>query len=610
MADLIPPLFRKFSDYRDYFVEEVKANRIPREPKSSEEKKGYRTAVKDNSVRKKYMEMKDKTEGVEGRANRTTESPEPTQRNLFDDSSPTQPRLPTPQATEEEPVVNAVNPNQQSFSFGETAQDFRSDAEVQKDLLTKIFDTLLDISKNVSLMAEGFPDLLEASKSVDKLKQPNRLADQEAKNEDMAKSLKASGASVIQNTAQGVFGFFEKLFAILTPFLLGLVVSFMDLTNPLQLLKDSLLILAAFIVGKFIYQLGKALTLTLISKLLEKFVGPKIINAPNSIINAGGTGTGVGTGGGGFIPREGVVNRRGRAVSAATQSRFARRFGTQAAATRFVPVSQGTGALNTATNALGLGAMTTGGIAGGTGVPAGGTPAGSGARTTATARALGGIKTFGRVFLPLALLSSLVGAPSLYFQKRDEGKGRFRAGAEATAGVGGGLLGGVLTGAATGAALGALGANPFTIALGGAIGAVAGGIMGEKIASSFTEKVFNFFGGEPIGGTVEEGFLFSKEFAAMTPEQRNQINISSKDYDEFNKRFGIAPISQLKTEELEQMRKDITAKEPEPPKDGSVGSFMTQFNQQTSVQNRFTGKMEAESAPHQCGLGSNLSKSK
>jgi hypothetical protein len=381
----------------------------------------------------------------------------------------------------------------------------------------------------------------------------------------------------------------------------------MDLTDPLELLKNALSVLAAFIVGKFIYQLGKSLTLTLISKLLEKFVGPKIINAPNSIINAGGTGTGVGTGGGGFIPREGVVNRRGKSVSAATQSRFARRFGTQAAATRFVPVSQGTGALNTATNALGLEAMTTGGIAGGTSVPAG---AGAGARTTATARALGGIKTFGRGFLPLALLSSLVAAPSLYFQKRDEGKGRFRAGAEATAGVGGGLLGGVLTGAATGAALGALGANPFTIALGGAIGAVAGGIMGEKVASSFTEKVFNFFGGEPTGGTAEEGFLFSPEFAKMSAEQRNQINISSKDYDEFNKRFGIKPISQLKTEELEQMRKDITAKEPEPPKDGSVGSFMTQFNQQTSVQNRFTGKMEAESAPHQCGLGSNLSKSK
>jgi hypothetical protein len=239
--------------------------------------------------------------------------------------------------------------------------------------------------------------------------------------------------------------------------------------------------------------------------------------------------------------------------------------------------------------------MTTGGIAGGTGAPAGGTPAGAGARTTVTGRALGGIKTFGnKGFLRVAALSSLIALPSLYFQKRDEGKGKFRSGAEATAGVGGGLLGGALTGAATGAALGALGANPFTIALGGAIGAIAGGIMGEKVASSFTEKVFNFFGGEPTGGTAEEGFLFSPEFAKMSAEQRNQINISSKDYDEFNKKFGITPISQLKTEKLEQMQKDIKAKEPEPPKDGKYGDIMTNIQQITKSESHNYRPFHAE----------------
>jgi hypothetical protein len=591
MANLNPPEFSSQEDYRLYFIEEVNNDRIPRDPVNAKEKDGRYNAFRASGIREKYRQMKERAEAEDDVRTGRTSRPAPAQLNLFNDPSPARSRLPKPQATEEEP---AVSPNQQSFSFGETAQDFRSGTEIQKDLLTKIFNTLFDISKNVSLMTEGFPDLLEASKSVDKLKDPNKLADQETKNEEMARSLRASGASVIQNTAQGVFGFFEKLFAILSPLLLGLVVSFMDLTDPLELLKNALSVLAAFIVGKFIYQLGKSLTLTLISKLLEKFVGPKIINAPNSIINAGGTGTGVGTGGGGFIPREGVVNRRGRAVSAETQARFARRFGTQAAATRLVPVSRGTGALNTTMGVLGLEAMTTGGIAGGTGAPAGGTPAGAGARTTVTGRALGGIKTFGKGFLPVAALSSLIALPSLYSQKRDEGKGKFRSGAEATAGVGGGLLGGALTGAATGAALGALGANPFTIALGGAIGAIAGGIMGEKVASSFTEKVFNFFGGEPTGGTAEEGFLFSPEFAKMSAEQRNQINISSKDYDEFNKKFGITPISQLKTEKLEQMQKDIKAKEPDPLKDGKYGDIITSIQQNTKSESHNYRPFHAE----------------
>jgi hypothetical protein len=456
-----------------------------------------------------------------------TSRPAPAQLNLFNDPSPARSRLPRPQATEEE--VNPVNPNQQSFNFGSNAEDFRSGDEIQKDLLTKIFNTLFDISKNVSLMTEGFPDLLEASKSVDKLKDPNKLADQETKNEEMARSLKASGASVIQNTAEGVFGFFEKLFAILTPFLLGFILGLADLTNPIQLLKNALLGLAIFIAGKFIFQLGKALTLTLISKLLEKFVGPKIINAPNSIINTGGLGapgTGGRTGGrtGGTGGRTGGATARSTtpAVGGLTPNQKIRYDELRAQGMPPAEAKRQAGGFSSLTRAeQKAGAKPVGNAAPISSAGAGITPP----ATTATGRAIGGIKTFGKSFLPLAIATSLISAPALFASKKEEGKSTVRAGTETGASIGGGLVGGVLTGAATGAALGAMGLNPFTVALGATIGGIAGGIVGEQIASSFTEGLFDFFTGSSKAKR-EVVSIFSKEYddlsidQKLSPEQR------------------------------------------------------------------------------------------
>jgi hypothetical protein len=299
MANLNPPEFSSQEDYRLYFIEEVNNDRIPRDPVNAKEKQGRYNAFRASGIKEKYFKMKERAEAEDDVQTGRTSRPAPAQLNLFNDVSPARSELPMPQATEE---VNPVNPNQQSFNFGSAAEDFRSGDEIQKDLLTKIFNTLVDISKNVSLMTEGFPDLLEASKSVDKLKGKNKLEEREKEQESMASRLKASGANVIQNTAQGVFGFFEKIFAILTPFLLGFVLSFTDLTNPVELLKDALFLLAAYIGGKFIYQLGKALTMTLLNKLLQNFIGPKQILAPNStIITSGGVpgaGGPVGAGGG------------------------------------------------------------------------------------------------------------------------------------------------------------------------------------------------------------------------------------------------------------------------------------------------------------------------
>ena len=169
---------------------------------------------------------------------------------------------------EEEPAVNAVNPNQQSFSFGSTAEDFRSDAEVQKDLLTKIFNTLFDISKNVSAIVDNLPDLKgEATPKVDTLKQ------EELSRESREGGVKKAAFGVLSTAPSSIFGAFEKILAILTPILIGFALAFVDLTDPIDLVKKALIGFAAFIAGKFIFQLIKSVT----SITVEFFSLPKAL---------------------------------------------------------------------------------------------------------------------------------------------------------------------------------------------------------------------------------------------------------------------------------------------------------------------------------------------
>lgn len=503
--------------------------------------------------------------------------------------------LPKVKPDTEEPV-------QEQLDFGSMAEDFRSSEEIQKDLLTKIFNSIFDISKNVSIIAGMLPDLISLQSDIDKTssrrvsddvdKKPDDLEQQEKDRESTVQELKKSGVSVIKNTAEGVFGFFEKVFAILTPMIFGMLLAFTDLTNPIQLLKDALVGLAVFMGGKFAYQMVKALSMTLISKLLDRFLtGPKTIMAPGSTIITDGIGTGI-PGSGGV---SGPVNKRGRPVTAAAQYRYAEKYGAAQATKRFGSAPK-VSTIPSILSPSNMEPMTTGGFSGGTGIPT---------AATRTSKAFGGIKSFGRGFLPLAIATSLISAPAMFAMKKEEGKSTVRAGTETGASVGGGLLGGVLAGGATGATLGAMGLNPFTVALGAAIGGIAGGIVGEQVASSFTEKVFNFFGGEPLGGEAKKGFLFSPEFAAMTPEQRSQIKISEEDYKEFNKIYGITPTSQIRTEELTRAQKEtITAKEKAPPAVATPSISVSTGATSVINNNKYSRPLQAEESPMSRGLGS------
>ena len=630
MANLNPPLFKSPKEYLEYARAERRAGRLPRSPAAPEIDDGvnkffkryYDINIRKRENRKWYEKQtqlpdppREKQVMEVEMMEREKSQPTPTQGTLFgfgpqpisnqeDSAAPTQGTLfgfgpqaiSNPEAEEKEVDPNQqsfdfeVDPNQQSFNFDSATEESKANTEVQKDLLTSIFNTLVDISKNVSLMTEGFPDLLEASKSVDKLKGKNKLEEREKEQESMASRLKASGANVIQNTAQGVFGFFEKIFAILTPFILGLALTLTDLNNPVQLLKDAFKVLAAFLVGKFIYQLGKALTMAFISKLLQNFIGPKQILAPNStIITSGGV---PGAGG----PVGGPVGGGGK--PSGKPSGKPGRFG---GLTRF-----GTGVLST----IGLTSLSGGATpAAAAAVPTGGfmrddpkqlaninrnlqsglaTVGGAGPAAPAATGVLGKLKGAAPMLKRIGgggLLSAIFMVP-MFMAKRDEGKSTVRAGTETGITLAGGL---------GGAKLGAMVGTAIAPGIGTAIGLVLGGIAGSVFADSFSESIFNFFGGEPTGGTAKKGFLFSPEFAMMSEEEKQQINIDEQDYQEFNRRFEPKPVGEYQTLELEELKQARDkAKQVESIQDilarfngGQPTNIVTQFNSsnKTSVLN-------------------------
>jgi hypothetical protein len=74
--------------------------------------------------------------------------------------------------------------------------------------------------------------------------------------------------------------------------------------------------------------------------------------------------------------------------------------------------------------------------------------------------------------------------------------------------------GGALAGAGTGAALGAMGANPFTVAVGGLVGGIAGGFLGEAAVEALNDQVIdniNDFGKETQKIWESVGRNISKE---------------------------------------------------------------------------------------------------
>lgn len=383
------------------------------------------------------------------------------------------------------PKVEAAEdklPMQQQFNFGQQAEDFRTDSEIQKDLLSKIFTTLLDISGNVTIISEMMPDLLSAQKSLEALRGPDRLAEQEKEQEGLARTLRGDTAKVIKSTADGAIGFFEKVFALITPFLLGFALNFVDLNNPIKLLKAALISVVGFLTGKFVYQLGKSFVNTLLTRALDSFVGPKVINAPNSIINAGGVGT-TGT--------TTTSGRAGRITTQAAKDRYTRRFGEVADASRFEQQV----------------------------IPTAEKAARTAPRMSGVAAGLSKLKSFGRGPAPVIIATSLLSAPALYSEKKAEGKSTVRAGTETAAGVTGIAGGGIAGGALSGAALGALGANPLTVAIGAIVGGTVGAFVGEKVVSSFTEKVLDFFTGKSEQRNKVLS-IFDNKYETLTLEEK------------------------------------------------------------------------------------------
>ncbi len=415
----------------------------------------------------------------------------------------------------------------------------RSKDPVAAKILLDISNTLMDIAENVALITEGMPDLLGASTATP----TNNLKKEEEDREALGKRLKGNLADAGMSLVSTGFGFFEKLFAILTPFIAGFLLSFTDLLDPVKLLKQALLLLSAFIVGKLIYQLGKAVTFTLLERLKEKFIsGPKVINAPNSVINAGGTGTGGpvpgpggggggGAGGGGGQGGSGQGGRGGRTRridTAASQARFRQRFGTLATVRRY--------GLNSVLSAA------------------------------APTSALGRVSSVTRAVPGLAAGVTIISAPFQYMSKREEGKSKTRAGVE-TAGSVVGALGGA-------AALGSLG---FAIGgpIGAAIGAVVGGVLGEKMVSSLTEGLFNFF-----TGTKSEDFkkmsVFSEEFAKLSKEEQLKIRPSDSEAEQLKNIYKVESLQSFTTEDLLRAQNDIrNAREKDPAK-ASNQNFVVQ----------------------------------
>ena len=114
--------------------------------------------------------------------------------------------------------------------------------------------------------------------------------------------------------------------------------------------------------------------------------------------------------------------------------------------------------------------------------------------------------------------------------KKQEGRNKTRG----ILGILGGIGGGALAGAGVGAALGAAGANPVTVAIGGALGTLIGGFIGEEAVNvlgdniidgvmGFAEQVGGFF--SDLWGNISSGFSsaldgIGKFFGSEGPIQR------------------------------------------------------------------------------------------
>lgn len=140
-------------------------------------------------------------------------------------------------------------------------------------------DTMI---KQISTVTENIEAALVSQK--DSLKNKEAIAEDKADDDEKK----------VKSVEDKAVGFFEKLWTVISPMLLGFFMGITDLTKPLGLLQVALSSLVAFLGVKVLGSLLiRALTGTITRIILKLFnTGSKIINAPNSVINAGGAGTG------------------------------------------------------------------------------------------------------------------------------------------------------------------------------------------------------------------------------------------------------------------------------------------------------------------------------
>jgi hypothetical protein len=170
--------------------------------------------------------------------------------------------------------------------------------DVMATLLTNINQNLSLIALN--MLPETLRTLMDQSEMLEESQaRKNELKQKESEREaGLGKDEKEM--SPLGKLFQEYFGGLKRVVTIITavliPFLLGFLLSFVDLTKPLDLLKAALTGLAVYIGGKFLVLLAK-------NWLKGLFMGPKVINAPGSVINAGGIpGTPAGKSGKGGSP--------------------------------------------------------------------------------------------------------------------------------------------------------------------------------------------------------------------------------------------------------------------------------------------------------------------
>lgn len=265
------------------------------------------------------------------------------------------------------PTINQTGTAiQGEFSFPSQSEDFRDDSTIQKDLLTQIASSLLQISSNVASMSNILPDLLDAQKALVGATEGDALKQEELAREGKLSVGKQAAVGVLGGAPGSIFGAFEKVFAILTPLLLGFALTLTDLNDPIELVKDALKAFAIFMGGKFLYQLLKSVTIAVVTEKVKGIFAGRAAGSAAGGITAATTGgiagdvAGSTTGGAGpSVEKMGALTRIGKGIAdlgsgiGAAITSFMKGFADGIAAFGNAQTLKGIGVITLATAAIG-----------------------------------------------------------------------------------------------------------------------------------------------------------------------------------------------------------------------------------------------------------------